>query len=188
MAEFTLQRFKDAGLDNAHIDEHDVYLTYPLSASLSMSSPIVYNATLTEPYIPEDPTSGDSRIIFPFNAYSASGIVQAPMVYVNYGRPEDYVALARLVWWVAWCFCCFDFVCKKKRAGVSAQNKIVLVRYGMLFRGLKARIAQENGAIGVVIYSDPQDDGIFLRYKSLFSWEKKVSSKAQCFPTDLGVH
>ena len=62
-ADFTLQRFVEAGLDNAHIEEHSVLLTYPIAAALSMSSPIVFNATLQEPFIPEDPSTGDDRII-----------------------------------------------------------------------------------------------------------------------------
>jgi len=39
------------------------------------------------------------------------------------------------------------------------RGKIVLVRYGQNFRGVKVFVAQEHGAAGVIIYSDPADDG-----------------------------
>ena len=66
----------------------------------------------------------------------------APLVYVNYGMPEDYEAL--------------------KRLGVDVKGKIVIVRYGRNWRGVKVKLAQENGAVGCLIYSDPRDDGYFI--------------------------
>lgn len=90
----------------------------------------------SEPAITGDPTSSDSRVLPPFNAYSANGTVTATLVYANYGRQEDFAALGGL-----------------------ARGSIAIVRYGKIFRGLKARIAQEYGAVGVIIYSDPAEDG-----------------------------
>jgi N-acetylated-alpha-linked acidic dipeptidase len=139
LANFTYQRFLESKLENVVVDEQIVLLSKPISASVSMIFPAPYNASLFEPFIPEDPSTGDDRIICPFNAYSASGTVSAPLVYANYGRVEDYEDLLK--------------------AGVVVRNAIVLVRYGLLFRGLKVRIAQEQGALGVILYSDPQDDG-----------------------------
>ena len=139
-AMFTLKRFKEAGFD-AFVDTHDVLLTYPLGSSLSMSSPVVYESKIKESIFASDASSADSRISWPFNAFSRSGNVTGPLVYVNYGSPEDYDALPNRT------------IC---------QGAIVIVRYGMLFRGLKVRLAQQNGAIGVIIYSDPADDG-FVR-------------------------
>ena len=84
-------------------------------------------------------SQSDPRIISPFNAWSASGEVTAPVVYANYGRLADFQRLAEL--------------------GISVKDKIVLVRNGGNYRGVKVYIAQQRGAKGVLIYSDPSDDG-----------------------------
>jgi N-acetylated-alpha-linked acidic dipeptidase len=77
----------------------------------------------------------------PYNAYSGDGDVTAPLVYANYGLPADYDTL--------------------KERGIDVKGKIVLVRYGAAFRGVKPRVAYEHGAIGCIIYSDPRDDGYY---------------------------
>jgi len=77
----------------------------------------------------------------PFNGYTGSGDVTADVVYVNYGLIDDYRVLDSL--------------------GVSVKGKIAIARYGRSFRGIKAREAERHGAIGLIIYSDPQDDGYF---------------------------
>ena len=74
-----------------------------------------------------------------YNAYSIDGDVTGPLVYVNYGVPEDYEELERL--------------------GVSVKGAIVIARYGDSWRGIKPKVAAEHGAIGCIIYSDPHDDG-----------------------------
>ena len=74
-----------------------------------------------------------------YNAYSIDGDVTAPLVYVNYGRPEDYEQLDRL--------------------GISVRGAIVIARYGQSWRGIKPKVAAEHGAVGCLIYSDPRDDG-----------------------------
>jgi N-acetylated-alpha-linked acidic dipeptidase len=89
--------------------------------------------------VPGDPTSSNPKITPLFNGYSASGDVTAPVVYANYGLPGDYDEL--------------------KKAGVDVKGKIVIVRYGNSFRGVKAKVAEDHGAIGCIIYSDPEDDG-----------------------------
>ena len=93
---------------------------------------------LTEPVIPGDPVTTGAQIP-PFNGYTASGDVTGPVVFVNYGLIEDYKTLDSL--------------------GVSVKGKIAIARYGRSFRGIKAREAERHGAVGLIIYSDPQEDG-----------------------------
>src|SRR5262249_27979649 len=83
----------------------------------------------------------NSKIFPGFHGYGASGKASGQVVYVNYGTPEDFDKLQSL--------------------GISIRGKIALVRYGKLFRGLKVREAQDRGASGILIYSDPLDDGWF---------------------------
>ncbi len=92
-------------------------------------------------HVDSDPFQDDPRIVTAYNAMSASGDVEADVVYANYGSPED-----------------FD---KLKEMNVDVRGKIVIVRYGENFRGVKAFVAQERGAAGVIIYSDPKDDGYY---------------------------
>ncbi|HET6890628.1 MAG TPA: M28 family metallopeptidase [Pyrinomonadaceae bacterium] len=124
----------------AELKEYDVLLPYPRRPTvievIASRRERLHNR---EAIVPEDPSSSNSKIIPLFNGYSASGDVTAPLVYVNYGLPPDYEAL--------------------KKIGVSVKGKIVLARYGNSFRGVKAKVAEENGAVGLIIYSDPADDG-----------------------------
>ena len=90
---------------------------------------------LKEASIPQDPDGSRTDAGMPFNAFSGSGDVTAPVVYVNRGREADYKTLAG--------------------AGVSVDGNIVLVRYGAEFRGELARRAQQHHAAGVLFYSDP---------------------------------
>ena len=92
-----------------------------------------------EAVVTKDPSSSHPKITPLFNGYSASGDVTAPLVYANYGLPGDYEEL--------------------KKAGVDVKGKIVIVRYGNSFRGVKAKVAEDHGAVGCIIYSDPADDG-----------------------------
>ncbi len=90
--------------------------------------------------MPVDPTSNQKNEQLPtYNAYSIDGDVTGPLVYVNYGRPEDYEML--------------------ERYGISVKGAIVMARYGESWRGIKPKVAAEHGAIGCLIYSDPKDDG-----------------------------
>src|SRR5262249_41348904 len=107
---------------------------------LEMTSPTAYRATLAEPVLPNDPTTGQSAEQLPtYNAYSADGDVTARLVYVNYGNREDYEQLDRM--------------------GISVKGAIVIARYGHGWRGVKPKVAAEHGAIGCIIYSDPEGDG-----------------------------
>ncbi|CAN5710068.1 transferrin receptor-like dimerization domain-containing protein [soil metagenome] len=124
----------------AELREYDVLLPYPKQPSIvEVIGKQRESLSMKEAVISEDPTSSSSKIIPLFNGYSPSGDVTAALVYVNYGLPPDYEAL--------------------KKLGVDVKGKIVLARYGNSFRGVKAKVAEENGAIGLIIYSDPSDDG-----------------------------
>jgi N-acetylated-alpha-linked acidic dipeptidase len=136
---YVRDRMRSYGL-KADLREYDVLLPYPRQPSIvELVAPRRERLLVREAAVPEDPSSSHPRIIPLFNGYSASGDVTAPLVYVNYGLPPDYDAL--------------------KRAGVEVKGKIAIARYGNSFRGVKARVAEQHGAVGLIIYSDPADDG-----------------------------
>ncbi|MCU1304083.1 MAG: Glutamate carboxypeptidase [Candidatus Sulfotelmatobacter sp.] len=140
-AEWILARFKEWGF-NAQIESFKVLFPTPKRRLLELVAPTRYVAKLQEPALQEDPTSNQRDEQLPtYNAYSRDGDVTAPLVYVNYGLPEDYERLQRL--------------------GVSVQGAIVIARYGNSWRGIKPKVAAEHGAVGCLIYSDPKDDGYF---------------------------
>ncbi|HEV2879921.1 MAG TPA: M28 family metallopeptidase [Pyrinomonadaceae bacterium] len=131
-----LRRF---GID-AELREYQVLLPYPKHPTrLELVAPRRVPLAVEEAVLPQDPSSSHQRIIPLFNGYSATGDVTAPLVYVNYGLPDDYAAL--------------------KKIKVDVKGKLVIARYGRSFRGVKAKVAEENGAVGLIIYSDPADDG-----------------------------
>ena len=138
-AEWILAKFKEWGWQ-AEIERFDVLFPTPKERRLELVEPTKFTATLDEPTVAADPTSGQKSEQLPsYNAYSIDGDVTAPLVYVNYGRPEDYEQLDRL--------------------GVSVRGAIVIARYGQSWRGIKPKVAAEHGAVGCLIYSDPRDDG-----------------------------
>jgi len=139
-AEFMLTKFRQWGWD-AHIETFDVLYPTPKQESLELVAPDVYTAKLHEPPVPGDRTSDEAGALPPYNVYGADGDITAPLVYVNYGMPDDYKELAR--------------------RGVDVKGKVVIVRYGGGWRGLKPELAYEHGAVGCLIYSDPRDDGYF---------------------------
>jgi N-acetylated-alpha-linked acidic dipeptidase len=139
-AEWILAQFKAEGLD-AKMETFHVLFPTPKDNQLDLTSPTTFKADLSEPAIASDPTSGVAGQLQPYNAYSIDGEVTAPLVYVNYGLPEDYEQLAKL--------------------GVDVKGKVVLARYGRSWRGVKPKVAAEHGAVGCIIYSDPRDDGFF---------------------------
>ncbi|HET7268370.1 MAG TPA: transferrin receptor-like dimerization domain-containing protein [Oleiagrimonas sp.] len=139
-AEFILKKFKQWGWD-AHIEKFSVLIPTPKKVSLEMVAPTTYTAKLHEPPVAGDPTSKMQGVLPPYNVYGADGDVTAELVYVNYGLPDDYKALAR--------------------RGIDVKGKIVIARYGHGWRGLKPLLAQRHGAVGCIIYSDPRDDGYF---------------------------
>ncbi len=130
--------FKSCGL-NSKIVEYWAYLPYLEEVSLEMTQPYKMKFELKETQWIWDKDTYEDGIFTFFNAYSPDGEVEAQVVYVNYGLPEDYEKL--------------------KEMGINVRGKIVIARYGKSFRGVKAKVAEENGAIGLIIYSDPMDDG-----------------------------
>ena len=140
-AEWILGKFQEWGLD-ARIETFDVLFPTPKERLVELVEPGSFRATLSETVLKEDPTSGQTAEQLPtYNAYSIDGDVTAPLVYVNYGVPDDYERLERL--------------------GVDVKGKIVIARYGGGWRGIKPKVAAEKGAVGCIIYSDPKDDGFF---------------------------
>jgi N-acetylated-alpha-linked acidic dipeptidase len=138
-AEWILAHFKEWGLD-AHIEQFDVLFPTPRIRVLEMIAPTKFTAKLEEPALRVDPTSNQKSEQLPtYNAYSIDGDVTAPLVFVNYGLPEDYEKLDRL--------------------GVSVKGAIVIAKYLHSWRGVKPKVAAEHGAIGCLIYSEPADDG-----------------------------
>ena len=140
-AEWMLGKLKEWGLD-AKIETFDVLFPTPKERALELVEPTKYTAKLEEPTVPGDPTSSQHAEQLPtYNAYSIDGDVTAPLVYVNFGIPDDYETLERL--------------------GISVKGAIVIARYGASWRGIKPKVAAEHGAVGCLIYSDPHEDGYF---------------------------
>ena len=137
-AEYILNLYKSWGWD-AKIEIFHVLFPTPKTRVLEMISPTSYKALLKEPALKEDMTSGQQDQLPTYNAWSADGDVTGEVVYVNYGLPSDYDELAKL--------------------GIDVKGKIVIAKYGRSWRGIKPKVAQEHGAIGCIIYSDPKDDG-----------------------------
>lgn len=138
VADKILQKYKSYGLD-AHLETYTVLFPTPKTRLLELTGPTTYTALLKEPALAEDVTSGQANQLPTYNAWSADGDVTAPLVFVNYGLPDDYEMLAKM--------------------GVDVKGKIVIAKYGRSWRGIKPKVAYEHGAIGCIIYSDPRDDG-----------------------------
>jgi N-acetylated-alpha-linked acidic dipeptidase len=140
-ADYVLDKYKAAGLD-AYIQPYKVWMGLPLDIRVEMVAPegVVMHGPSPE-RVNDDLYQKDPRILPAFNEYSPSGDVTADVVYANYGRPEDFQKL--------------------KEMGIDVKGKIVLCRYGEVFRGVKPAIASQYGAVGVILYSDPWDDGYF---------------------------
>lgn len=138
-ADYVAQKFREAGFD-AEIVEYRVWMNYPAEISVDVTAPAgVHMHGPTREHVDGDPYQDDARIVMPFSSMSPSGDVEAEVVYANYGSPEDFAKLDQLK--------------------IDVRGKIVVVRYGQNFRGVKAFVAQEQGAAGLILYSDPADDG-----------------------------
>jgi N-acetylated-alpha-linked acidic dipeptidase len=135
--DYVVARMRELGLET-EVRRYRVYLPHATSVHLWRISPDPRELPLAEPPVPGDSSSGLWQ--YPtVNGSSAQGDVRGEVVYVNYGLVEDYAKLDSL--------------------GVSVRGKIAVARYGRSFRGIKAREAERHGAVGLVIYSDPADDG-----------------------------
>ncbi|OQE39136.1 hypothetical protein PENCOP_c007G06598 [Penicillium coprophilum] len=142
---WTMEKWKEFGVEDTGLAAYDIYINYPLDHRLALlktsgdKSEVTFEATLEEDVLEEDPTSGLADRVPVFHGYSASGNVTAQYVYVNFGTYRDFEDLVN--------------------ANITLEGKIAIAKYGMNFRGLKVKRAQELGMVGVVIYSDPQEDG-----------------------------
>jgi N-acetylated-alpha-linked acidic dipeptidase len=138
-AETVRDLFKQWGWD-ARIETFEVLYPTLKKHTLEMVGPTKFVASLKEPAVPGDESSSRTAgAVPPYNVYGGDGDVTADLVYLNYGMPDDYKDLAR--------------------RGIDVKGKIVITRYGGGWRGLKPKLALEHGAVGCIIYSDPQNDG-----------------------------
>ncbi len=136
--DYVIERMKSWGLET-EVREYSIWMPHPVSTRVWRISPDPVELNLQEGRVPEDTTSFAFPQVTPFNGYGAAGDVRGEVVYVNYGLIEDYAQLDSM--------------------GVSVKGKIAIARYGRSFRGIKAREAEKHGALGLIIYSDPADDG-----------------------------
>lgn len=148
-AAWTKDKWEEFGI-KSEIVAYDVYINYPKDHRLALLErkghddggscwKVAFEASLVEDIVDEDATSGLKDSVPTFHGYSASGNVTGPLVYVNYGTFQDFEDL--------------------RKANISLEGKVAIARYGGIFRGLKVKRAQELGMVGVIIYTDPGDDG-----------------------------
>jgi N-acetylated-alpha-linked acidic dipeptidase len=138
VAQWLQEQYRSFGFD-AEIVSYSVWLPHPREVRLEITAPELKSLASPEQPYEVDKDTFDARAVVGFNAYSPSADVTAPVVYVNYGVPEDYREL--------------------DARGVSVEGKIAIARYGHSYRGIKTKLAEERKAVGLIIYSDPQDDG-----------------------------
>src|SRR5215212_1675304 len=135
--DYVINEMKRLGLQT-EVRAYDVYMPHATAVRVWRVAPDSLELRLAESPVAGDSTS--SRPQYPtVNGSSGSGDVAGDVVYVNYGLIEDYQQLDSM--------------------GVSVRGKVAVVRYGRSFRGIKAREAEKHGAVALLIYSDPQDDG-----------------------------
>src|SRR5258708_21802407 len=141
VVDYIYNQFKSWGYD-VQLETFTVLFPTPKERLLEMTAPEHFKATLAEPALKEDRTSGQTSEQLPtYNCWSPDGDVTAELVFVNYGIPEDYERLERM--------------------GIAVKGKIVIAKYGRSWRGIKPKVAKEQGAIGCLISSDPKDDGYY---------------------------
>jgi N-acetylated-alpha-linked acidic dipeptidase len=139
LAEWMAQQFKSWGYDT-RIERFDVLFPYPRTRLLELTAPGNYQAKLAAVAVEGDDYTNQGKELLPsYNAFSTDGDVEAELVFVNYGVPGDYEKLEEL--------------------GIDVKGKVVIAKYYGSWRGIKPKLAAEKGAIGCIIYSDPQDDG-----------------------------
>jgi len=136
--DYVIDKMKSWGLET-EVRAYSVWMPHPLSARVWRIAPDPIELSLQEDRVPEDTASFAFPQVMAFNGYGAAGDVRGEVVYVNYGLIEDYAQLDSM--------------------GVSVKGKIAIARYGRSYRGIKAREAEKHGALGLIIYSDPAEDG-----------------------------
>lgn len=169
-AEFMRDLFRSWGYE-AEIETYQVLFPTPKIRLLEMTAPTRFIAGLTELPVKEDAYSSQKDQLPVYNAWSPDGDVTAELVFVNYGVPDDYEQLERL--------------------GIDVKGKIVIAKYGGSWRGIKPKVAQEHGAIGCIIYSDPEEDGYYQgdvypvgAYKNSFGAQRGSVQDMPVYPGD----
>jgi N-acetylated-alpha-linked acidic dipeptidase len=138
-ADYVAEKFREAGMET-EIVEYKIWMSYPAEVSVDVTAPAdVHMHGPTREHVDGDTYADDPRVITPFNGMSPSGDAEAEVVYANYGIPADFQKLADMK--------------------IDVRGKIVIARYGQNYRGVKADLAHEYGAAGLILYSDPADDG-----------------------------
>jgi N-acetylated-alpha-linked acidic dipeptidase len=138
LAEWLRDQYRSYGFD-AEIVSYSVWLAQPREVQLELTAPDKKTLATPEQPFQVDPDTSNKNIVAGFNTFSPSGDVTAPVVYVNYGMQADYRELDQL--------------------GISVAGKIAIARYGGCYRGIKTKLAEAHKAVGLIIYSDPEDDG-----------------------------
>lgn len=141
LARYVQEKWKEFGLEDVALATYDVLLSFPKSVIVELVAPQSLRLKIEEKGYPEDPDTMNPDVGIPHNAYSRSGNITAPLVYANGGNPEDYDLL--------------------EKRGIDVKGKIALVRYSSpySYRGFKALTAEKKGLAGLLIYSDPKEDG-----------------------------
>ncbi|MEZ4796319.1 MAG: transferrin receptor-like dimerization domain-containing protein [Flavobacteriaceae bacterium] len=141
VVDFVAAKFKEWGYE-VRIEKFDVLFPTPKLRLVELVAPTKFTASLLEPPVEGDEYSKQTKDALPgYNAFSVDGDVTADLVFVNYGIPADYEEL--------------------EKRGISVDGKIVIAKYAGSWRGIKPKLAAEKGAIGCLIYSDPEDDGYY---------------------------
>jgi len=143
VSQYILDRFREYGLE-AEFAEYEVLLAYPEEIRVEIISPERLVLATPEPVDPRDPHTdlrGDPLVTPPWNAYAANADLRASVIYGNYGRPEDFASLEKM--------------------GICVKGKILLLRYFQGYRGGKSYEAEQRGVAGILVYSDPMEDGYF---------------------------
>ncbi len=136
--DLVIDALREAGLQT-EVREYQVWLPHTVEYGVWRIAPNPKALDLREGPLPEDPTSVAYPEYPTVNGYSGTGDATGEVVYVNYGLIEDYAQLDSI--------------------GVSVRGKVAIARYGRSFRGIKAREAEKHGAVALLMYSDPADDG-----------------------------
>ncbi|XP_060073376.1 glutamate carboxypeptidase 2-like [Ylistrum balloti] len=136
------KEWRDSGLDMVRVTPYDVLMSYPNRTNpntvqlLTQTDEVLFEAATFEAAL--DAEGNNSEVVPPFNAFAVAGVAEGDLVYVNYGRIEDFVYL-------------------RDNKSLSVEGKIVIARYGKIFRGDKVKIAQQFNATGIIMYTDPAD-------------------------------
>ncbi|AET37383.1 putative zinc metalloprotease Ecym_1131 [Eremothecium cymbalariae DBVPG len=123
------------------LESYYPWLNTPINTSVSLwiDGELDYSASMIEDFLNDDPSSSREDSVMSFIGYSANGNVTKQYVFCNYGNLEDYEYLLA--------------------SEIDLKDKIHIIRYSSVARGLKVKVAEEHGAAAVILYTDSFDDG-----------------------------